>query len=125
MLVSHDGARWLPTVLAGLAAQRAPVAHTVAVDTGSKDDSPELLSAALGADAVVSQPASTPFGAALRAGLAHLDAGSRTAPSPRSGSGSCTTTPARTPRRCWRCWPARPTTPRPTCSARCCASGRR
>ena len=46
------------------------------------------------------------------------------APTP-SGSGCSTTTPARTPRRCWRCWPAPPTTPTPTCSARCCASGRR
>jgi GT2 family glycosyltransferase len=73
VLVSHDGERWLPTVLAGLAAQLAPVAHRVAVDTGSKDASAELLGDAFGPDCVVSQPSSTGFPAALRAGLAHLD----------------------------------------------------
>lgn len=74
VLVSHDGARWLPTVLQGLAAQLAPVERVVAVDTGSKDDSPALLRDALGADHVVSTPSSTSFPAALAAGLAHLDA---------------------------------------------------
>jgi GT2 family glycosyltransferase len=74
VLVSHDGARWLPTVLQGLAAQLAPVERVVAVDTGSKDDSPALLREALGADQVVSAPSSTSFPAALAAGLAHLDA---------------------------------------------------
>ncbi len=73
VLVSHDGARWLPTVLEGLAGQLAPVAHTVAVDTGSKDGSAELLTDALGRDCVVALPSSTSFPAALRAGLAHLD----------------------------------------------------
>ena len=73
MLVSHDGARWLPTVLEGLAGQLAPIAHTVAVDTGSKDGSADLLADVLGADCVVGVPASTSFPAALRAGLAHLD----------------------------------------------------
>ena len=74
VLVSHDGERWLPTVLAGLAAQLAPVAHAVAVDTGSEDASLALLSQALGEGHVVTTPGSTSFPAALRAGLAHLDA---------------------------------------------------
>ncbi|WP_160877167.1 glycosyltransferase [Nocardioides flavescens] len=78
VLVSHDGARWLPTVLDGLAAQLAPVARVAAVDTGSKDDSPALLRAALGDDAVVTAASSTSFPAALSAGLAHLDAQART-----------------------------------------------
>ncbi len=73
MLVSHDGARWLPTVLEGLAGQLAPVAYAIAVDTGSKDGSAELLADALGADCLVTLPSSTSFPAALRAGLAHLD----------------------------------------------------
>jgi GT2 family glycosyltransferase len=73
VLVSHGGARWLPTVLAGLAGQLAPIAHTVAVDTGSKDDSAELLTDALGEECVVRMSSSTTFPAALRAGLAHLD----------------------------------------------------
>ena len=73
MLVSHDGERWLPTVLEGLAGQLAPVVRCVGVDTGSKDSSPDLLVEAFGADHVVTVPAATAFPAALRAGLAHLD----------------------------------------------------
>ena len=73
MLVSHDGERWLPTVLEGLAGQLAPVAHCVAVDTGSKDGSADLLADAFGQDSVIALPSSTGFPAALRAGLAHLD----------------------------------------------------
>ena len=37
VMVSHDGASWLPAVLDGIRAQTAPVAGVVAVDTGSKD----------------------------------------------------------------------------------------
>jgi GT2 family glycosyltransferase len=73
VLVSHDGERWLPTVLEGLAGQLAPIEHRVGVDTGSKDASPDLLDAAFGRDCVVTLPASTSFPAALRAGLARLD----------------------------------------------------
>ena len=32
LLVSHDGARWLPAVLAGLSGQTRPVDRVVAVD---------------------------------------------------------------------------------------------
>ncbi|HET6939994.1 MAG TPA: glycosyltransferase, partial [Nocardioides sp.] len=73
VLVSHDGERWLPTVLQGIASQLAPVAHVVAVDTGSKDTSQELLEGAFGCDCVVAMPSSTTFPAALRAGLDRLD----------------------------------------------------
>ena len=45
----------------------------MAVDTGSKDGSAELLADAFGSDCVVALPTSTSFPAALRAGLAHLD----------------------------------------------------
>ena len=73
MLVCHDGARWLPTVLEGLAAQLAPVTHVVAVDTGSRDSTHDLLADALGRECVVRIPSATSFPDALRAGLAHLD----------------------------------------------------
>ena len=39
LLVSHEGARWLPAVLDGLVAQTRPPERVVAVDTGSTDDS--------------------------------------------------------------------------------------
>jgi GT2 family glycosyltransferase len=43
LLVSHDGARWLPAVTAGVRAQTVPLTRVVAVDTGSKDGSADLL----------------------------------------------------------------------------------
>ncbi|KRF18795.1 hypothetical protein ASG90_02535 [Nocardioides sp. Soil797] len=47
LLVSHDGARWLPAVLAGLDDQRHRPAQVLAVDTGSSDNSLDLINAAL------------------------------------------------------------------------------
>ena len=69
LVVSHDGARWLPSVIGGLQGQRTHPARVVAVDTGSKDGSADLLEAAFGADAVVRAPSSTSFPAAVRLGL--------------------------------------------------------
>ncbi|MEO9325951.1 glycosyltransferase family 2 protein [Nocardioides sp. C4-1] len=46
LLVSHDGARWLPGVVEGIAEQGALVSRVVAVDTGSRDESRDLLAAA-------------------------------------------------------------------------------
>ncbi len=76
LVVSHDGARWLPAVLAGLQAQTRPVDRVVAVDTGSKDESADLLDAAL-ADRhgpALRVPGSTHFPAALELGLEQLRA---------------------------------------------------
>jgi GT2 family glycosyltransferase len=67
LLVSHDGGRWLPAVIDGIRAQRAPVARVVAVDTGSKDDSAALLEQAFGE--VLRLPGSTSFPDAVTAGL--------------------------------------------------------
>ncbi|MBZ5737336.1 glycosyltransferase family 2 protein [Nocardioides mangrovi] len=67
LLVSHDGGRWLPTVIDGVRAQRAPLAAVLAVDTGSKDDSADLLEQAF--DEVVLAPGSTSFPAAVELGL--------------------------------------------------------
>ena len=69
VLVSHDGARWLPAVLDGLAAQSVSPDHVVAVDTGSKDESARLLAEALGSDAVVQEKLNTGFPQAVRRGL--------------------------------------------------------
>ena len=69
LVVSHDGARWLPSVIGGLQGQRARPGHVVAVDTGSKDASADLLESAFGAEAVVRAPSSTSFPAAVRLGL--------------------------------------------------------
>jgi GT2 family glycosyltransferase len=73
LLVSHDGARWLPTVLQGLAAQTCRPDLLVAVDTGSRDDSVALIEAS-GIPHVVREKLNTTFPQAVRVGLAALPA---------------------------------------------------
>lgn len=65
VLVAHDGARWLPDALAGLLGQERPVQSAMAADTGSADDSAQLLSDALGADRVLHLARRTGFGQAV------------------------------------------------------------
>ncbi|MEV6398729.1 glycosyltransferase family 2 protein [Streptomyces sp. NPDC051907] len=65
VLVSHDGARWLPDVLAGLLGQERPAQNIVAADTGSADDSARLVAQALGDDRVLHLARRTGFGAAV------------------------------------------------------------
>ena len=72
LLVSHDGERWLPAVISGLQEQHSPVERVVAIDTGSKDDSAQLLEAAFGE--VLRAPGSTSFPQAVRLGIEHLAA---------------------------------------------------
>jgi len=71
LLVSHDGSRWLPTVIDGIRGQRQPVSRVVAVDTGSKDDSAALLEAAFGG--VVHTGSATSYPEAVRLGLEEVD----------------------------------------------------
>jgi GT2 family glycosyltransferase len=68
LLVSHDGGRWLPQVVSALeSSTRRPDAVT-AMDTGSIDDSPEILADAFGR-APVTLPARATYAEAVRAGL--------------------------------------------------------
>jgi GT2 family glycosyltransferase len=69
VLVCHDGAQWLPEVLDALAAQTRAPERLVAVDTGSTDDSLDLVTEAFGSQSVLSVPRDLPFGAAVEAGL--------------------------------------------------------
>ena len=46
ILVLHDGATWLPEVVASLTSQTHPIEQVVAVDTGSKDSSAKLVKGA-------------------------------------------------------------------------------
>ncbi|MGW0999559.1 glycosyltransferase [Streptomyces sp. NPDC002523] len=73
VLVSHDGARWLPDALAGLLGQERPVQYAVAADTGSADDSAQLVTEALGEGNVLHLARRTGFGQAV-------EEASRTAP---------------------------------------------
>ncbi|NLU75900.1 glycosyltransferase [Streptomyces sp. HNM0575] len=65
VLVSHDGARWLPEALSGLLSQERPVQDVIAADTGSADESAQLLSESLGSDRVLHMARRTGFGAAV------------------------------------------------------------
>ncbi|WP_436738582.1 glycosyltransferase [Streptomyces sp. BBFR102] len=65
VLVTHDGARWLPDALAGLLGQERPVQNAVAADTGSADDSARLVADAFGDDRVLHLARRTGFGAAV------------------------------------------------------------
>ena len=70
LLVTHDGARWLPAVLAGLTGQTHPVGRVVVVDTTSRDESLDLVRDALGDDVTLDVlPGSTSYPAAVRRGL--------------------------------------------------------
>ncbi len=72
VLVSHDGAPWLPKVLASLAGlSHAPTAWH-AVDVSSTDGSAELLRRSFGGERITYAPSGTGFGQAVRLGLAEL-----------------------------------------------------
>jgi GT2 family glycosyltransferase len=75
VLVAHDGAVWLPEVLAALDAQTCRPRQVVCVDTGSVDDSAALMTQAYGD--VVALPDDTGYGAAVAAGLAAASASTR------------------------------------------------
>jgi GT2 family glycosyltransferase len=72
VVVSHDGAVWLPAVLTTLATQTRPADSGVGVDTGSVDDSPNLLTESFGADRTVVVDHKVGFGEAVRVGLERL-----------------------------------------------------
>lgn len=63
VIVSHDGAIWLPEVVASLSSQTRRLNQIVAVDTGSKDNSAALLKAAK--ILVLSLPRDAGFGDAV------------------------------------------------------------
>ncbi|MFD9816515.1 glycosyltransferase [Streptomyces sp. NPDC059080] len=65
VIVSHDGARWLPDALAGLQGQERPVQNVIGADTGSADDSAQLLGAALGDERVLHLARRSGFGTAV------------------------------------------------------------
>ncbi|MGC3001654.1 glycosyltransferase, partial [Streptomyces sp. G35A] len=65
VLVSHDGARWLPDALSALLGQERPVQFAMGADTGSADDSARLVTDALGDDRVLHLARRTGFGQAV------------------------------------------------------------
>jgi GT2 family glycosyltransferase len=67
LVVSHDGSRWLPAVIDGLHSQTVPLSDVVCVDTGSRDESADLLLDAF--DEVVTLSGRTAYPEAVRIGL--------------------------------------------------------
>ncbi len=69
VVVAHDGARWLPDLLAAVAAQTRPPDIVVASDTGSTDSSPDLLRGAVDPDRIATGAPGTGYGDAVRSAL--------------------------------------------------------
>jgi len=72
--VAHDGAEWLPRLLAELSTSSRAPDVVVAVDTGSKDGSSVLLAESPAVDVVHQAGRDVGFGAAVEAGLRAVDA---------------------------------------------------
>ncbi|HSE09402.1 MAG TPA: glycosyltransferase family 2 protein [Nocardioidaceae bacterium] len=72
LLVSHNGARWLPAVLEGLGEQTRPPDRVLAVDTGSSDASVDILTQSIGGESVIGARANTSFPRAVTLGLDHV-----------------------------------------------------
>ena len=70
ILVVHDGATWLPEVVASLASQTRPFDQIVAVDTGSVDVSAKLLKGAR--IPILTMARETGFGAAIASAVERL-----------------------------------------------------
>ncbi|GAA3750990.1 glycosyltransferase family 2 protein [Salinactinospora qingdaonensis] len=71
VVVTHDGARWLPETLEAIRGQSRPVQRVVGVDTTSRDRSGAILAEYLAPDAILTPPRDTGFGDAVRAALDH------------------------------------------------------
>jgi len=71
VIVAHDGAAWLPTVIGSLLDQSRPVQRVVAVDTGSRDRSGSVLASLLGQSVVFGMDRTTGYGAAVARALQH------------------------------------------------------
>ncbi|WP_159085891.1 glycosyltransferase family 2 protein [Aeromicrobium chenweiae] len=69
VLVAHNGARWLPQVLASFSNMTYAPSHWRVVDVASTDGSADLLRDSFGADRVTYAPSGTGFGDAVRLAL--------------------------------------------------------
>ncbi|NYI96095.1 GT2 family glycosyltransferase [Streptomonospora nanhaiensis] len=69
VIVTHDGARWLPETLEAVREQTRPVQRVVGVDVGSRDRSGRILAEYIAADAITTLDRATGFGDAVRAAL--------------------------------------------------------
>src|SRR6476660_10408729 len=73
VLVTHDGERWLPQVLPAATGQTRPGDRLIVADTGSTDSTSALVAEFVPANAVISLPRESGYGAAVKAAIAHAD----------------------------------------------------
>ncbi len=71
VLVTHDGARWLPETLKALLTQSHPIDRLVAADTGSTDAGLAMLTEVVGDGNLLNLPAATRYADAVRETVAH------------------------------------------------------
>jgi len=71
IIVAHDGARLLPGLVQALQAQTYPIERVVGVDTGSRDNSGQVLAGLIGHDAVFGMDRGAGYGEAVAAALRH------------------------------------------------------
>ena len=69
MLVVHDGAEWLSSVLGTLASQQYPALDLVVVDNGSTDGSGEVLARRIPEDRLITLPRNVGFARAVAAAM--------------------------------------------------------
>ncbi|MEV6287813.1 glycosyltransferase family 2 protein [Kribbella sp. NPDC051770] len=69
VVVGHEGAAWLPRLTEALWAMARRPDRLIAIDTGSTDDTAQLLAEMPGVEPVVSMSARTGFGTAVTRGL--------------------------------------------------------
>jgi len=71
ILVVRDGAEWLPTVLATIAAQRYPALDLVVVDNASTDGSSDILARRIPDDRLITLPRNVGYTRAVATALQH------------------------------------------------------
>ena len=87
VIVAHDGAEWLPRVTEALLGQTRPVQRIVAVDTGSRDRSAEVLADLLGPEAVFGMERDAGYAASVASALRTRAANAPVQPSYQGGPG--------------------------------------
>ena len=71
VVVTHDGARWLPETLEAIRSQTRPVQRIIGVDTGSRDRSGAILAEYINSEMILTLPRTTGYGEAIQAALDH------------------------------------------------------
>ena len=71
VLVTHDGAHWLPETLKALLTQSHPIDRLVAADTGSTDTGPAMLTEVMGEGNLIALPPGTCYADAVAEAVTH------------------------------------------------------